>query len=245
MNILLIGHGRMGQLIEQTIAANHEALRVVGIIDIHNTDELFTLDKVADVIIDFSSPAILPVLAEYVKRTGTALLSGTTGYTPAQIEQVQALGDYAPVLHSANYSIGIAVFSEVLAQVSQLLFDKGFDIEMTETHHNQKVDAPSGTAKLLLAAIDPEQTMRPVYGRHGIGDKRDRREIGIHALRGGTVAGDHSVHFYGQDETFTITHSATSRQIFVNGAIEAAKLVGVAAPGFYTLKSLLFEKGTH
>ena len=241
IKVLLIGHGRMGQLIEKTIAADPE-MEVTGIIDIDNTDDLFTLDKIADIIIDFSSPAIFPLLSEYIKRTGTALLSGTTGYDENHFEQLRQLGQYAPVMHSANYSLGVAVFKRVLESISSLLYDEGFDIEVTEAHHNQKVDAPSGTAKLLVEAIDPQHNCQRVYGREGFTGIRPHNEIGVHAIRGGSVAGEHTVSFFGQDETFEITHRATSRQIFVNGAVMAAKRLYNAQPGYYTLQQLLFPE---
>ena len=115
-----------------------------------------------------------------------------------------------------------------------------FDIEITETHHNQKADAPSGTAKLLLEALDPAHTLKPVYGREGNCGRRDPREVGIHALRGGTVAGTHTVHFFGPDEEFEITHRAASRQIFVNGALHMARLLPGKPAGVYDLQKILF-----
>jgi len=237
MKILLIGHGRMGQLIEQTAIAAGD--QVVGIIDIDNLADLNTLGKVADVAIDFSNPAALPTLADYIRRTGTPLLSGVTGLSPDQLAVFDDLARYAPVLHSANYSVGVAVMRRVLEQVSDVL-KPDFDIEITETHHNQKVDAPSGTAKLLLNAIDPNCEMTPVYGREGICGKRGQREIGVHALRGGTVAGVHSVHFFGADEELEFTHRATSRQIFVNGALHMARKLWQLPAGRYDLQKILF-----
>ena len=115
-----------------------------------------------------------------------------------------------------------------------------FDIEITETHHNQKADAPSGTAKLLLEALDPAHTLKPVYGREGNCGRRDPREVGIHALRGGTVAGTHTVHFFGTDEEFSITHRAASRQIFVSGALHMARLLTGKPAGIYDLQKILF-----
>ena len=237
MKILLIGMGRMGSLLEATARAAGDT--IVGTYDVHNIAELSTVGKVADVVIDFSNPASLDAVCAYVRRTGTALVSGTTGYTAAQKQQLEALGAYAPVLWSANYSLGIAVFCRILSQVSDIL-KEDYDIEIVETHHNQKVDAPSGTAKLLLQCIDPEGTMTPVYGREGNCGKRTRQEIGMHALRGGTVAGDHTVHFFGPDEELEITHRAASRQIFVNGALHMARLLCGKRAGVYDLQKILF-----
>ena len=239
MDILLIGHGRMGQLIEQTALSAGD--RIAGAVDINNLCDLSTLPA-ADVAMYFSIPAVLPAAADYVRRTGTPYLSGTTGLTEADQQLLTDLGQFAPVLYSANYSVGIAVFARVLRQISDVL-KPDFDIEMTETHHNQKVDAPSGTAKLLLQAIDPAGELTPVYGREGLCGKRGEREIGIHALRGGTVAGEHTVSFFGVDEILEIRHRATSRQIFVNGALHMARKLSKMPKGRYDLQELLFGGG--
>ena len=239
MDILLIGHGRMGQLIEQTALAAGD--RIAEAVDITNLGDLASLPA-ADVAMDFSSPAVLPAAADYVRRTGTPYLSGTTGLSEADQQILTDLGQFAPVLYSANYSVGIAVFARVLRQISDVL-KPDFDIEMTETHHNQKVDAPSGTAKLLLQAIDPAGELTPVYGREGLCGKRGEREIGIHALRGGTVAGEHTVSFFGVDEILEIRHRATSRQIFVNGALHMARKLSKMPKGRYDLQELLFGGG--
>ena len=238
MNILLIGYGRMGKLIEQTALDCGD--RIVSAIDAANISALSTMDKVADIIVDFSNPATLDAVEEYVRRTGTPLLTGTTGYDAAQMQRIRALGEVAPVLHSGNFSLGIAVFQRVLQQVSPIL-NPDFDVEITEIHHNQKVDAPSGTALMLRNAVDPQGEMNTVYGREGAVGKRPAKEIGMHSLRGGTVAGVHTVSFFGPDEEFEITHRATSRQIFVNGALHIAKLLKDKPAGVYDLQSLLFK----
>ena len=237
MRIVLVGHGRMGRLIEQTALAAGDEIAAVA--DIDNISDLETLGKVGDIVIDFSHPAALPAVAAYVRRTGTALLSGTTGCTAGDMAVFTELGRYAPVMHSANYSVGVAVFRRVLEQISGVL-KPDFDIEIVETHHNQKVDAPSGTAKLLLEAIDPGHEYTPVYGRQGNCGKRSPREIGVHALRGGTEAGTHTVSFFGVDEVFEITHRATSRQIFVNGALHMARKLWRMPRGRYDLQDILF-----
>ena len=237
MKILLIGRGKMGQLIEATAQAGGD--EVVAAFGHDDLGKLAGLGKVADVVIDFSRPEALPAVCAYVRRTGTALLSGTTGYTPAQKAELESLGACAPVLWSANFSLGVAVLYRALAVISDVL-KPDFDIEITETHHNQKTDAPSGTAKLLLEAIDPAHALTPVYGREGNCGKRGKEEIGVHALRGGTVAGTHTVHFFGPDEEFEITHRAASRQIFVNGALHMARLLPGKPNGVYDLQKILF-----
>ena len=236
MKILLIGHGRMGRIIEQTALAAGDSMG--GIIDIGNLSDLETIGRVADVAIDFSAPAALPAVAHYVRATGTPLLSGVTGLSEGELAVFDDLGRFAPVIHSANYSLGVAVFRRVLEEVAGTLED--FDIEIVETHHNQKADAPSGTAKLLLDAVDPRHKRKPVYGRHGVTGPREKKEIGIHALRGGTEAGTHTVSFFGPDEVFEITHRASSRQIFVNGALHAARKLYLLPKGRYELQDILF-----
>ena len=237
MRFLLIGRGKMGRLIEETArAAGDEIVASFGHDDL---ERLAKLGKVADVVIDFSRPEALAEVCSYVRRTGTPLLSGTTGLSAAQKAALESLGTAAPVLWSANFSLGVAVFVRALQAVSDVL-KPDFDIEITETHHNKKADAPSGTAKLLLEAIDPNHALTPVYGREGNCGKRSKDEIGMHALRGGTVAGTHTVHFFGPDEEFEITHRAASRQIFVNGALHMARLLPGKPNGDYDLQKILF-----
>lgn len=237
MRIVLIGLGKMGTLIRETAAAAGDEIEAAFGRD--DLDQLGKLGKAADVVMDFSRPAALPEIAAYVRRTGTPLLSGTTGYTEAEKERLFALGSAVPVLWSANYSLGVAVLARALRVIAPVL-GQDFDIEITETHHNQKADAPSGTAKLLLEAMDPQHRLRPVYGREGSVGRREKNEVGIHALRGGTVAGTHTVHFFGPDEELELTHRAASRRIFVNGALHMAHLLPGRPNGVYDLQKILF-----
>ena len=229
MNIILIGTGRMGRLLKECALDAGDA--VVGEYGRANIAELAAAPA-ADVAIDFSGPEALPAVAAYVARTGTPLVSGTTGYTAGEKAAVAALGEHAPV-------------ARALRLVTAAL-RPDFDIEVTETHHNRKKDAPSGTAKLLVEALDPAGELTPVYGREGLCGERRPDEIGIHALRGGTVAGTHSVHFFGPDEELEFTHRATSRRIFVLGALKAASALVREPKGFHSLDDLLFNtNGTH
>ncbi len=237
MKLLLIGRGKMGKLIAETAQAGGD--EIVAAFGHGDLEQLAKLGKAADVVIDFSRPEALPEVCSYIRRTGTPLLSGTTGYTAAEKRQLEALGTSAPVLWSANFSLGVAVLYRALQVVSDVL-KPDFDIEITETHHNQKADAPSGTARLLMDAIDPNHVLTPVYGREGNCGKRGKQEIGVHALRGGTVAGTHSVHFFGPDEELEFTHRAASRQIFVNGALHMAHMLPGKANGVYDLQKILF-----
>jgi 4-hydroxy-tetrahydrodipicolinate reductase len=237
MKIVLVGYSRMGQLIESL--ATDAGDMVVSTVDNKNAAKLFTLGRKADIVMDFSAPAALQNIADCIRRTGMPLLSGTTGYTAGDMDTLRSLGAYAPVLHSANYSVGIAVLRRMLESFSETLL-QGFDVEITEIHHNQKADAPSGTAKLLYEALDPRGTYTPVHGREGAFSPRGQKEIGIHALRGGTVAGTHTVSFFGQDEELSIIHRASSRTVFASGALAAAKALIGKKNGFYTLDQILF-----
>jgi len=233
---IIIGGGRMGTLIRAALL--DEGFEVRGTYDIDNASELADAAPAADVALDFSNAAALPGVAAYVRRTGTALVSGTTGYTADDLAALEALGSCAPVVWSSNYALGVAVLRRLAAEAAAALAD--FDIEIVETHHGKKADAPSGTAKTLLAAVDPDGVHTVVPGRFGMVGARAKREIGVHAVRGGTVAGVHEVHFFGADEEVVLTHRATSRQIFVMGAVAAAKRLLGCAPGFYTFDELMF-----
>ena len=142
-----------------------------------------------------------------------------------------------PIFYSANFSYGIAVFEQILKKFAPLL-KSDFDMEVVEAHHNQKQDAPSGTAKMLVQALDPENEYTKVYGREGFTGKR-QHEIGIHALRGGSVAGTHTVYFFGDNETLEMKHSANSRQIFVNGALKATNFIKDKKPGLYSMEDMM------
>lgn len=235
--VVVIGGGRMGTLVASEVEAA-EDLELMGIYDIDNVDELDELAPSADVAIDFSAPAALPHVAAYVRRTGTPLVSGTTGLDAEGLACMESLGEAAPVVHAANFSLGVAVLRKVSALAAEAL--GGWDIEIVETHHNKKVDAPSGTAKALLAAVDPAGEQVVAYGREGIVGARPAREIGMHALRGGTVAGTHEVHFFGADEEVCVTHRATSRIIFVRGAIACARKLMGRETGFYSFDEVMF-----
>ncbi len=235
--IVVGARGRMGQLVCATVEAD-DALELVGRYDVDNIEELDEAAPAADLVIDFSSPAALAHVMAYVRRTGAALVSGTTGMTEDDLAQLRELGKASRVVWSSNYSLGVAVLRRVAAQAAQALAD--WDIEIVETHHNQKADAPSGTAKALLEAVDPEGACAVAYGREGIVGARPAREIGMHALRGGTVAGTHDVHFFGPDEEVCLTHRATSRQIFVSGAVACGKRLLAAEVGMHTFDELMF-----
>ena len=239
MKLLLIGRGRMGRMIRET--AETAGDQVVAAFGRGELGRLEQLGRAADVVVDFSSPAGAVAAAGYAAASGTPLLSGTTGLSGEQMARLEAAGAAVPVLWSANFSLGVAVMCRVVGEMARIL-RPDFDVEILETHHNQKVDAPSGTAKLLLQAVDPEGQLRPVYGREGLTGPRRRDEIGVLARRGGTVAGTHTVSFFGPDEELELTHRAASRQIFASGAYHVARLLPGMAPGVYHLQDILFGK---
>ena len=236
MNIILCGYGRMGLMIEQ-IVLQSEDMQIIGVVHPGLYDSALDVPGVADVIVDFSYPGNLDGVLERAKRDNAAVVIGTTGFSEAQLEQIREASKTLRVMHSSNYSVGVAILRKAVAMVAPALKDS-FDIEIVETHHNQKVDAPSGTAKMLLKAVDPDDSFDHVYGREGIPGARGH-EIGIHALRGGTVAGEHSVFFFGQDETLEFKHTATSRRIFAAGAIRAARYVIAQPAGLYNMDDVL------
>ena len=237
MKVFLSGYGKMGKLIEEM--AEEKGWMVVGKADV-TCPEVYETAPAADVCMDFSGVGALPHLAAYVRRTKTPLLSGTTGLTEPDFDELRALAKLVPVIWTANYSTGIAVLRRMLRDYAAVLSE--WDKEIVEIHHNQKVDAPSGTAKLLLQELDPDGQATVLHGREGLCGKRTEEEITDSSLRGGTVAGEHTVYFFGEDETLKLTHTAASRKIFVAGALRAAQALASCAPGYYTLDELLFSQ---
>ncbi len=235
MRVFLSGYGRMGRMVEEI--AGERGWQVVGYADIDCPENYETAEK-ADVCIDFSGVGALESVIGYARRTKTPLVCGTTGLTEPDFEALRELAEEVPVIWAANYSAGIAVLRKILREYAPALSD--WDKEIVEKHHNQKIDAPSGTAKVLLQELDPDAEATVIHGREGMCGKRKENEIGVFALRGGTVAGEHSVFFFGRDETLTLTHSASSRRIFAAGAIRAAQALAQKPNGYYTLEELIF-----
>lgn len=190
----------------------------------------------ADVLIDFSSPQALPALLQYAVQKGLPCVLGATGYTPEEYALIDQAAASIPVFQTSNMSLGVHVLKTLTAQAKRML--PGFDIEIIEKHHNKKVDAPSGTALTLYQAAAAEDSI-PVHGRVGRDALRAPQEIGLHAVRGGTVAGEHEVGFYGDNESILLTHAAQSRAVFAAGALRAASFLLGKAPGRYGMDDLL------
>ena len=196
----------------------------------------------ADVVVDFSRPDALRDLIPYCTQRGMGLVLATTGYSAEELEAIERASQVIPVFKTANMSLGINVMLDLVQKAAKALPE--FDIEIVEKHHNAKVDAPSGTA-LLIADAMKEACLADktyVFGRHTKTQRRQREEIGIHAVRGGTVTGEHEVYFFGNDETIEIKHAAASRRIFALGALQAAAFLQGKKPGLYDMRDVLLEK---
>lgn len=238
-SVIVVGaRGRMGTLLCRAFDEADD-FELVGGYDAQDVGELDQAAPTADLLVDFSSSKALPHVLAYVDRTGSALLSGTTGLDQDQLANIRERGERSRVIWSGNYSLGVAVLRHATRMAVEAL--PGWDVEIVECHHGGKADAPSGTAKMLLAEVDPEGTADVAYGREGIVGPRPKGQVGMHSLRGGTVAGTHEVHFFGDDEEVCLTHRATSRQIFVNGAVAAARKLLGCEPGSYDFDDLMFS----
>ena len=190
----------------------------------------------AQVLVDFSSPLTLPDLLAFAAKRELPCVLGTTGYTPEDMDHIRRQAETIPVFQSPNMSRGVYVLRQLAAQAASLL--SGFDIEIIEKHHNQKADSPSGTALSLLDAVKNGQST-PVFGREGKNVKRCQEDIGIHSVRGGTVAGEHEIGFYGNQEVITLSHQAQSRIVFAAGALSAAAWLCGKGPGLYGMADLM------
>lgn len=195
----------------------------------------------ADAVIDFSSSDALTPLLDFCVHRNVPVVLATTGYTQAQLDEIRAAARKVAVFRSANMSLGINVLLELVKRTASILGDS-YDVEIVERHHNRKVDAPSGTALMIADAAASALPYQPeyVYDRHEVRAPRSKREIGISAVRGGTIVGDHEIIFAGRDEIIELRHSAMSREVFASGAVRAAKfLITQKQPGLYTMEDLV------
>ena len=248
VEVILHGcNGRMGQMLSELISKDEEMKVVAGIEpsgEAKNDYPVYKsfdeLKETADVIIDFSTASAIDGLLDYCEKTHTPLVLCSTGLSEAQLGRVERLAKVSAVLVSANMSLGINVLLKLLKNVTKTLYENGFDIEIVEKHHNQKLDAPSGTA-LALADVMKEELDDISYNldRSKVRKKRERNEIGISAVRGGTIVGEHEVIFAGTDEVIEIKHTAYSRAIFAKGAISAAKFLKGKSAGKYNMSDVI------
>jgi 4-hydroxy-tetrahydrodipicolinate reductase len=242
-------NGKMGKVVSSVAQAQSD-MEIVGGFDI-NTESVMGCKVYenpcdykgeADVVIDFSHPDNLSGLLEYAKKMGTPLVIATTGLSEEQKNEMKKAAEHVPIFFSANMSLGVNLLIELAQKATKVLADQ-FDIEIIEKHHNQKIDAPSGTALAIADSINDVLTERKeyIYDRHAVRKKRSKNEIGIHAVRGGTIVGEHEVIFAGKDEVIELKHQAMSKEIFAVGAVAAAKYLIGKAPGMYSMRDLVAE----
>lgn len=239
--------GKMGRVVNDIISHRSDVCTVAGIDKIGEKYSDFEvvsspaqMNAKADVIIDFSHPSALDGLLEYAKTNGTALVLASTGYNEDELAKIKSAAKEIPIFFTANMSIGINLLRELAKKAAAVLGDQ-FDIEIVEKHHNQKIDAPSGTALMLADSINEAMDERYsyVYDRHSVRKKRDKSEIGIHAVRGGTIVGEHDIIFAGRDEVITLSHSAASKEVFAVGAVNAAVFLKDKAAGLYSMADMI------
>ncbi len=252
LKIALSGcNGRMGRVITD-ICSKKENMKIVAGFDVNAVKlsdfpvyaDPFEFSGAADVVIDFSNPASTTHLLEYCIQNRTPVVICTTGHSPEQLAQIGVAAGKIPVFRSGNMSIGINLMLDLLKKCASVLGD-GYDVEIVEAHHNQKLDAPSGTALMLADAVSSAlpYDAQYEYDRHERREKRPPHEIGIHSIRGGTIVGEHSVMFCGRDEVIEIKHSAHSREVFAVGAVDAAAfLAAQTAPGLYDMSHVIAAK---
>ncbi|MBQ8802254.1 MAG: 4-hydroxy-tetrahydrodipicolinate reductase [Tyzzerella sp.] len=241
-------NGKMGQTISRIVKEDSSAEIVAGIdkyMGIANEYPVFEsiekCDVEADVIIDFSNAAAVDGLLDYCAEKKMPVVLCTTGLSEAQLQKVKETSEQAAVLKSANMSLGVNMLLKLLKDATSVLAPAGFDIEIVEKHHNLKVDAPSGTALAMADSMNEvlNQEYAYTYDRSQVRKKREKKEIGIMAVRGGTIVGEHEVIFAGEDEVIEFKHTAHSKAVFAKGAVEAGKFLKGKEPGMYDMKDVI------
>ena len=246
-NILLCGcSGRMGAVVSDMAAADDNVKIVCGVDVLGEAsgaypayETLGDCKEDADVVVDFSNPAVFDELLAFCVDRKMPLVICTTGLSEDQLAAIDKAAEKIAILRSANMSVGINVIIKLLRQIAPYMSEAGYDIEIVEKHHNQKLDAPSGTALALAEAANEEGKLDYVYDRSQVRQKRDKKELGISAVRGGTIVGTHEVIFAGEDEVITFEHMAYSRKLFAKGALEAAKFLAGRKPGMYSMQDVI------
>lgn len=239
--------GKMGRVVCSIVKDDPDCVIAAGIDPFGESDDFPVFRSPsecnvdADVIIDFSTASAVPALLEYSKSKNIPVVLCSTGLSEELNNKVLEYSKHVAILKSANMSVGVNLIMKVLKELAPVLAEEGFDIEIVEKHHNQKIDAPSGTAIALADAINEEfnNEYKYVFDRSQVREKRSQKEIGISAVRGGTIVGDHDVIFAGRDEVITISHTAYSKELFAVGAVKAAKYIAGKPAGFYTMKNVM------
>ena len=241
-------NGKMGQVISKIVKEDSGVEIVAGVdsyLGIKNEYPVFEsiekCDVEADAIIDFSNASAVDGLLDYCVEKQIPVVLCTTGLSEEQLQKVKAASEKVAVLKSANMSLGINLLMKLLQDAVKVLGTAGYDIEIVEKHHNQKVDAPSGTALALADSINDamDDAYTYVYDRSQVRQKRDKKELGISAVRGGTIVGEHEVIFAGEDEVIEFKHTAYSMAVFGKGAVEAGKFLKGKEPGLYDMKDVI------
>lgn len=246
--ILICGSsGKMGKAVFEAVERT-DGVEVLCGVDAFSKNELSfkeyksfeDVNDIPDVVVDFSNPVNLDSMYDFCVKNRVPAVICTTGFSAEQVEKIKELSKFVPVFYSGNMSLGVNLLIE-LSKKATAVFGSAFDIEIIEKHHNQKIDAPSGTALMIADAISEVMACEPqyVYDRHAYRAKRKSNEIGIHAVRGGTIVGEHSVIFAGNDEVLTLTHQAQSKSLFATGAVSAAKFVCGKEPKMYSMSDML------
>ncbi len=248
-NIILRGcNGKMGQVITEIVEADEKAVIIAGIDVSQNRNNKYPVytsfsgcNVKADVIIDFSGPNNLEEMLEFAMSRGIGIVLCTTGFTKEQLVLIDEATKEIPLLRSANMSVGINLITKLVQEAAVILTEAGFDIEIVEKHHNKKVDAPSGTALALADAMNEvlNNEYEYKYDRSQERVMRSKKEIGISAVRGGTIVGEHEIIFAGTDEVIEIKHTAYSKAIFAKGAVQAAKFLPGKVAGMYKMSDLM------
>lgn len=246
-DIIIYGAGgKMGHVVAELAEQSAECRVVAGVDAINKAsagfpvyDKLSEVKEHADVVIDFSHPSCLGDILSYCSEKSVSAVLCTTGYSEEQVEKIKAAASASPIFYSRNMSLGINLLIELAKKAAAVFGD--FDIEIIEKHHNQKIDAPSGTALMIADALNAEngEKYEYVYDRHTERKKREKNEIGLHAVRGGTIVGEHEVIFAGAQETLSISHSAQSKELFANGAVKAAAFMKGKPAGLYDMSDLI------
>ena len=247
--IIMLGcNGRMGQMITDMVKQDDECTIVAGIDIVDNRDngypvytKLADCDVEADAIVDFTSATDFESRMDYAVDNQIPIIECSTGLSEEQMDYLKKASEKVAVLKSANMSLGINLLMKLLKEAAVKLAGDGFDVEIVEKHHNQKLDAPSGTALALADSINEAMDDRYeyIYDRSQVRQKRDKKELGISAVRGGTIVGEHEVIFAGTDEVITFKHTAYSRAVFAKGSITAAKYLKGKAAGLYDMSDVL------
>ena len=251
VKIILNGcSGKMGEAVTACVADRDDAVITAGV-DLNTSvsrsypvfDSFSAVSGIeADVVVDFSNPSAFGGMMEYCLKNNIPAVVCSTGLSKEQIDFLHESAEKIPVFFSANMSLGVNLLIE-LAKTAAKVLGNTFDIEIVEQHHNRKLDAPSGTALMIADSIRSEldDDVDYVYDRTGRSLRRPKNEIGIHAVRGGTIVGEHEVIFAGNDEILKISHSARSKALFATGAVNAAVFLSAKAPGLYNMSDMIRE----